>query len=109
MSEAALIYTTWPDADSAAKAAAQLLDDRLVACANIFPEGRSIYRWEGKVEDAAETVMLLKTTAAKAGQVRDRLIRLHPYDTPCVLGLDVKRGQSSNPFIQWLREAVKPD
>lgn len=107
MSEAALIYTTWPDGDSAARAAATLLDERLIACANILPAGRSIYAWKGEVKDEAETVMLLKTTAACALKVRERVLALHPYDTPCVLGIDVRRGQSSHAFVHWIRETLR--
>ena len=106
MSEAALIYTTWPDGNSAAKAAAQLLQEKLIACANILPQGQSIYLWEGSVQDDTETVMFLKTTAGKTGILRHRLLELHPYDTPCILGLDLKRSQSSPAFVHWLRETV---
>ncbi|MEN0653699.1 MULTISPECIES: divalent-cation tolerance protein CutA [Hyphobacterium] len=106
MSEAALIYSTWPDGDTAAKAASALLDEKLIACANIFPAGRSIYVWDGAVKDEAETVMMVKTTAGCAARVRDRLLTLHPYDTPCVLGIDLKRTQSSSAFTHWIRETI---
>lgn len=108
MSEAALIYSTWPDGDTAARTASTLLAEKLIACANIFPAGRSIYAWEGEVKDEAETVMMLKTTAACAGVVRDRVIELHPYDTPCVLGIELKRTQSSPAFTHWLRTMIAP-
>lgn len=106
MSEAALIYSTWPDGDTAAQAASTLLEEKLIACANIFPAGRSIYVWEGEVRDEAETVMMVKTTAGRAGLVRDRLLALHPYDTPCVLGIDLKRTQSSSAFTHWIRQTL---
>ena len=106
MSEAALIYSTWPDGETAAKAASTLLEEKLIACANIFPAGRSIYVWDGEVRDEDETVMMVKTTAGQAASVRDRLLALHPYDTPCVLGIDLKRTQSSPAFTHWIREMV---
>ena len=107
MSEAALIYTTWPDGESAAAAAALLLEDRLIACANIFAAGRSLYRWEGETCAEAETVMLLKTTTDRVDTLRDRVLALHPYDTPCILGIDLRGEQASPAFTQWLHDAVR--
>jgi periplasmic divalent cation tolerance protein len=106
MSEAALIYSTWPDGDTAAQAASTLLEEKLIACANIFPAGRSIYVWEGEVKDEAETVMMVKTTSGRASVVRDRMLALHPYDMPCVLGIDLRRTQSSLAFTHWIRQTL---
>ncbi|MCC5981162.1 MAG: divalent-cation tolerance protein CutA [Oceanicaulis sp.] len=99
---AVILYTTWPDGDAAAQAAHTLLDEGLIACANIFPAGRSVFRWEGRIEDGAETVALFKTSPARAGDVRDRLIALHPYDEPCVLALDVDAATSAAGFLAWI-------
>lgn len=99
---AVILYTTWPDGDAAAQAARTLLEERLIACANIFPAGRSVFRWEGRIEDGAETVALFKTRPARAGEVRDRLIALHPYDEPCVLALDVDAEKSAAGFLAWI-------
>ncbi len=98
-----ILYTTWPDdGDAAAKAARALLDERLIACANILPAGRSIFRWEGRVADGPETVALFKTSPARAGEVRDRLIAPHPYDEPCVLALDADADNSAAGFLAWI-------
>lgn len=99
---AVILYTTWPDGDAAAQAAHTLLEERLIACANIFPAGRSAFRWEGGIEDSAETVALFKTSPARAGEARDRLIALHPYDEPCVLALDVDAEESAAGFLAWI-------
>jgi periplasmic divalent cation tolerance protein len=67
MEEMALVYTTWPDAETAEAAARQALARRLAACANIMGPMRAIYRWNGEIESSAETPMLLKTRFFLAG------------------------------------------
>ena len=98
-----VLYTTWPDTQSVERAAARLLDDRLIACANILGESRSIYRWDGKVQSAQEIIALFKTSPAKARQARDALIALHPYDEPCVLALESQTDFSASGFADWVR------
>jgi periplasmic divalent cation tolerance protein len=97
-----LLYSTWPDEAAAEAAARALLEERLIACANIMPAGRSVFRWEGKVTAEAETVALFKTTRARAGDARTRLVDLHPYDEPCVLALPVDTAASAAGFLAWV-------
>ena len=82
----ALIWCPFPDADSAAAAASQLLDERLIACANIASGVRSLYRWRGERGEAVECGVLLKTNAARLEAAIARLGQLHPYETPAILG-----------------------
>lgn len=102
MAELQLIYTTWPDAASAEAAARSLLEARLIACANIFPAGQSLYRWEGEIQSEAETVMMLKTASSRAQAVRDRIAELHPYDTPAIAGLTTEAAATSPAFAAWV-------
>lgn len=97
-----ILYTTWPGGEAAAQAARTLLDERLIACANILPAGRSIFRWEGRIEDGPETVALFKTSAERAGEARDRLTALHPYDEPCILALEADTQNSAAGFLAWI-------
>jgi periplasmic divalent cation tolerance protein len=97
-----LLYTTWPDGAAAEAAARTLLEERLIACANIFPAGRSVFRWEGEVRTEAETVALFKTSKARAEAVRTRLIDLHPYDEPCILALPTDTALSAPGFVRWV-------
>lgn len=100
--EIVLLYTTWPDAETAERFAAEAVADRLAACANLLGPMRAVYRWQGAVERAAETPMLLKTTAARAEALRDRILAAHPYETPAVLALPV-RAEGANPaFLDWI-------
>ena len=98
-----VLYTTWPDAGSAESAAARLLEDRLIACANILEESRSIYRWEGEVQSEREVIALFKTSHAVAERARDALIALHPYDEPCILALASTAPLSASGFTGWVR------
>jgi periplasmic divalent cation tolerance protein len=102
MDQIVLLYTTWPDADTAERAARAAVDEGLAACANLLGAGVSIYRWQGAVERAAETVMILKTTAALAPALRDRIVGLHPYDLPAVVALPAAAGASSAAFLSWV-------
>ena len=98
-----ILYTTWPDAETAQAVAAEAVAERLAACANIFAPMVSVYRWEGAVEQAAETAMTLKTTAACAPALRDLVLARHPYDVPCVLAVAVDAGASSGKFLDWVK------
>ncbi len=106
MSKYRWIYTTWPDAALAQEAARSLVEERLCACTNILPGMTSVYRWQGTVEMARATVMIVKTTADKAAPLIDRLTTLHPYDEPCVVGLEIDESASSPGFLDWMHRAV---
>lgn len=102
MDDIVLLYTTWPDADTAERAANTVVEEGLAACANILGAGLSIYRWEGRLERAAEVVMILKTARERAPALRDRILQLHPYDTPAVVALPVAAEASSTSFVEWV-------
>src|SRR4051794_22609897 len=78
--EIVILYTTWPDAETAEAAGAEAVAERLAACANLGAPIRSVYRWQGAVERAAEVPMMLKTTAAMADALKDFLVARHPHD-----------------------------
>jgi periplasmic divalent cation tolerance protein len=82
----AMIWCPFPDDDSALAAANSLLDERLVACANMLPRMRSLFEWQGRREEALETGVILKTDAALLGKAIARLSELHPYAEPAILG-----------------------
>ncbi len=99
---ACLIYSTWPDAETARACAAQLIEKRVAACVTVLPVAHSTFRWEGKVQQADETVMLVKTDRRKADEARRVLLAAHPYDLPCVLALDVNAEASNSDFLHWV-------
>ena len=102
MSEAALIWCPFPDEDSAAAVADALLDEGLIACANLLPAMRSLHLWRGERGDAREVGTLLKTRADRVDAALARLIELHPYKTPAAVGW---RCDSAAPAtLDWLAE-----
>lgn len=83
---AALIWCPFPDADSARSVAGILLDERLIACANILGTIESLFVWNGARASGAETGVFCKTTAVCLPAAIARLGLLHPYDTPAIVG-----------------------
>jgi periplasmic divalent cation tolerance protein len=83
-----LALVTFPDETVAADIARTLLEERLVACVNLLPGVRSLYRWEGRVEDDAEVLGVLKTARDRVEALTRRVVELHPYDTPEVVAID---------------------
>jgi periplasmic divalent cation tolerance protein len=106
MTDAVVVFITTPSADKAAEIARTLVEENLAACGNILPSIRSIYRWEGKVHDEPEALLILKTRAALFEALRQRVVALHPYQVPEVLRLEVAEGHL--PYLQWIRDSVKP-
>jgi periplasmic divalent cation tolerance protein len=105
MTDALLVLTTLPDSDAAAELANKLVGERLAACANILPALRSIYRWEGKVQDENEVLVLLKTQGRQYESLKARILELHPYEVPEVIAIPVERGHHA--YLDWiLRETT---
>ena len=101
----ALIWCPFADEASAAAAAQQLLDEKLVACANILPPMRSLYTWQGERGEAVEVGVLFKTDASVLDRATARLAEIHPYDTPAVLGW--RTDTVARPTAEWLWAAVR--
>ena len=102
MTDALVVLVTAPDPEKAAEIARALVEERLAACGNVLPGLRSIYRWEGKVQDDREALLLLKTTRARFEALRARVLALHPYQVPEVIALPVEAG--SAPYLAWIAE-----
>ncbi|MCG8442679.1 MAG: divalent-cation tolerance protein CutA [Caulobacterales bacterium] len=107
MPDARLVYTTWPDPELAAKAAEIFVSERLAACANLIPGALAFFWWRGEVQAETEVVMMLKTTRDRARALRDRLIELHPYETPAFSVLEIDEARSNPTYIDWIRREVR--
>lgn len=105
MTDTILVLVTAPSADKAAELARTLVEEQLAACGNIVPGLRSIYRWEGQVQDEPEALLVLKTRAALFEPLRARVTSLHPYQVPEVLRLDIADGHA--PYLDWIRASTR--
>lgn len=103
MSERYLVLVTAGSMEAAEKIAHALVEEHLAACVNIVPQIRSIYRWQGKVEDDQESLLVIKTTETALASLEERVRALHSYDVPEVVALTLDQG--SAPYLGWLAES----
>ena len=99
------VYMTAGSADEAGKIGHELVSAGLAACVNILPHMSSIYRWEGKLQQDSEVVMIAKTTAERVAELMDRVKSLHSYSCPCIVSLPVEQGYPA--FLDWIASCVK--
>lgn len=99
-SDALVVLTTVSSEDDAVALVRGLLERRLVACGTMLPGARSLYRWEGKVADEREVVVLLKTRTARLDAIEAAFEDLHPYKVPELLALEVTAGNAK--YLDWL-------
>jgi periplasmic divalent cation tolerance protein len=95
-----VVMTTVASADEAASLIKTLLERRLIACGQIVPGVRSLYRWNGKIADEAEVIVYLKTRAARLDSLEVAFAELHPYKVPELLALPVTAGLSR--YLSWI-------
>jgi len=97
------VYVTAASRDEADKIAGAVVEERLAACANIFPGVQSVYRWQGKVERAEECALVIKTTAEGFAALEARVKELHSYECPCIVAWPVVAGNAE--YLEWVRES----
>ena len=95
-----VVLMTVPDEEKAASIARTLVEENLIACANVIPQVRSIYRWEGKVRDEREVLLVLKAPSSGFAALQVRILALHPYTVPEVLRLEVADGHPE--YLRWV-------
>jgi periplasmic divalent cation tolerance protein len=96
-----LCYCSCPDDASAQALADALVGERLAACVSRLPGVRSTYRWQGAVTTDSEQLLLIKTTAARFEAMKARLLALHPYELPELVGVPVT--QAHDAYLDWVR------
>jgi periplasmic divalent cation tolerance protein len=104
MTDKRIVVTTAGSEEEAQKIAHYLVEHRLAACVNIVPQITSIYRWQGKIEEAREWLLLIKTTTQAFAQVRQAITELHSYDLPECVSLAIEDGSVN--YLQWIAECV---
>jgi len=100
------VLVTAPDAETGARLARTLVGEGLVACVNVVPGLRSIYRWQGAVQDEAEVLLVMKTRADRLPALTARVRALHPHDLPEIVALATAGG--SDAYFDWVRAESAP-
>ena len=104
--EIKIVYMTAGNMDEASRIAKVLVQRRLAACVNIIDGMRSVYEWEGTIQEEREVVIIAKTHADCLPELEEAVKSMHSYDCPCIVGVDVSGG--NNAFLDWVREQVGP-
>jgi periplasmic divalent cation tolerance protein len=98
-----IILSTFPSKESVAKVAGKVVRGKMCACVN-FAQVRSIYSWRGKMEDQKEFIVLFKTTSKSAKRLKAEIARLHPYEVPEIVELEMANVSKS--YLSWLVEST---
>lgn len=99
-----IVYITAGDMEEARKIGKKLVEERLVACVNLFPI-TSIFRWQNNIDEGSEIAIIAKTTSDKVKDIEKRVKELHSYDMPCVVS--VKMDEGSKDYLDWIGESVE--
>ena len=100
--DAIVVFMTATNGEEATRLAEMLVGAHLAACVQILPEMESVYRWQGKIERAAEILLLAKTTKSKFEELEREVRALHSYDTPEIIAVPVVAGSAR--YLEWLSE-----
>ena len=102
--EVRVVLCTCP-ADAAPVIARRLVQDHLVACVNVVEGLKSVYWWDGEVQEDPESLLVIKTAEDRYAELEKRLCAIHPYDVPEVLALAVDRG--SEAYLSWVFDSTR--
>jgi len=106
VTEMLLVFSTFATEEDAARVVRMLVEERLIACGNLLPGARSLYRWQGAVADEREVVALMKTREQDWPALLSRLHELHPYELPECIAVRLAAGAPK--YLAWLEESLEP-
>lgn len=95
------VYVTHNNKRQAILMARTLVEEKLIACANIIEGNISIYEWQGKVETENEVILFLKSKSELFDDIKKRVLELHPYECPCVLSFNINEGNRN--YLDWIK------
>lgn len=107
MQQTLLILTSVPDEPAAMAIARSVVEQRLAVCANLLPRVRSVYQWQGAVEETSEVTLLIKTTQARYAELEAAIAAAHPYDVPEIIALPIVAGLPK--YLDWVVSETKKD
>nr|VFK26457.1 MAG: divalent cation tolerance protein [Candidatus Kentron sp. MB]VFK30378.1 MAG: divalent cation tolerance protein [Candidatus Kentron sp. MB]VFK75193.1 MAG: divalent cation tolerance protein [Candidatus Kentron sp. MB] len=100
-----IVLCTCPDLETAEQIATNLVDSGLAACVNIVPKIRSIYKWQGKIENHSESQLIIKTHQQRIPDLEQSIRQQHPYDVPEIIAIKIDSGSSE--YLTWLNNLVR--
>ena len=98
--KAVMIYVTFPNQEIAVEICHSLLEEKLIACANIFPAHLSVYKWNDKINQELEIAALLKTRSELFEPIQQKILSRHPYECPCITMLPLEKVSAA--FLEWI-------
>lgn len=107
MDQTLMILVNVPDEATAHLMARSLVEGRVAACINILPGVRSVYRWQGKIEEAQEVTLLIKTTQARYVDLEAAVKAAHPYDVPELIALPIVAGLPE--YLSWIAKETEKE
>lgn len=99
-----VVFCTCPNEDVAKEIATHLVKQKYAACINIVPNVTSVYQWEGNIECDNEVQLYIKTESMKFGIVSQEIKKLHPYDVPEIIALNIQQGDKD--YLNWIKESL---
>ena len=106
MTDKIVVLSTCDSAEKATELAKALVEQRLAACVNIVPGARSIYHWQGKIEDASEWLLIIKSRRDKFSDLKATITKMHSYEVPEMIAVQVVDGSES--YLDWLDRELGP-
>ncbi|MCH2456288.1 MULTISPECIES: divalent-cation tolerance protein CutA [unclassified Idiomarina] len=100
-----LFYCTTDSQSSANELAASIVEQQLAACVNIIPGITSVYHWNNEIQHDQEWLLLIKTTDDMSEALKEAIMKIHPYDSPELISVDVTDGLPD--YLQWVQDTVK--
>jgi periplasmic divalent cation tolerance protein len=104
--EVRVVFCTFPDPETAHRISRDAVAQQYAACANLVPSVKSIYRWLGRVQEADETLVVYKTSAARYADLEAFLVRSHPYEVPEIIALPLSAGSAA--YLRWVIDNSTP-
>lgn len=101
-----LVWVPCPEEACAREIGRKMVEHRLAACANVIPRMTSIYRWEGRLQEDKEALLLLKTVEGSLRELVDSIKKLHPYRLPCIVAYPASGGLGE--YLDWVGESSRP-
>ncbi len=99
-----LIFVTFPSKEKALEVSKTLLEEKLIACATLLPNCNSIYIWKGKIEEAEETLCIIKTKKDKYKKIERLIKEKHPYEVPEIIMVSVEKGFEA--YLNWISSSI---